>query len=529
MKRQSTARGGVLVLAAATAGGCNLIFGITAGEPSPTTSSSGSSTSSSGSTSSSSSGAGGAGGAPSFTVTPDTTTLLSQTTLTFHTTVPAATWKVVEAGGGAVTPAGAYTAPLVEGVYHLEADGAAGAQAQATVTVKRARADVTLVSTGALDTATGHGTQSHVVYAEGAGQWWLFHDPAGSAELATAHSGDFLTWSAGASLTLPQGHSADGRDLAVAYRALNGHDVVHVTQGSGSAPGLGRYHVRATLGAAQVAFGQPQTINTGGAGSPDGSATVILPTGLVIDSTGYEPTPTTPPLSPCGYGDVDVYTSAVVDDGTTSFDSVAFGEQVLWCVGNKVEARQLLAAFDTAVQLFADGDHNPPINVLMNVRSSSNGAWTPYEPPGGSAVTPPSVFQSGMDLGLNEWTAAVAGGKVHAVRRVGGGFEHRVMATMGTWTDGGAIFAEATLPDGGLFLAPYGDGLVLVALSDDGGARVRYAAFDGATWSTWATLTDAPAGRSYLGGYAPGGGQKPAVIWTQTAGTSFAIAGFQLP
>jgi hypothetical protein len=449
---------------------------------------------------------------------------------------------VREAGGGTVVSQGtaqaAYTAPAVAGTFHV--DATSGAQhAEASIDVKTSVTPVTIVPKDAVSTATGHGTQSHLAFAPASG-WWLFHDPGTDPHsLVTLRSTDFATWMPGGSTSLPYPHTSDGRDLSVAYRSLNGHDVVHITQVYLNG-GRGRYHVRGVLTAQGITFDTPADNSGNGplAGViPDGTATVILPNGTVIDGTGEETTPHTLPIG-CGQGDLIVHTSPVMDDGTTSFSMVTFDELVLWCVGSFSEAHQLLALEDgVAIHLGADND--PPGNVFANVRNGSR-TWLPVEPSGmdSGAVQPPYVFSTGTAFGdRNDWTGCVWQQGVRAVHRsLDGSFEHRKM-TMdqdagSTWDPGGGIPSNpATLPGAGLVLLPYHDSLLLLALS---AGHVLYA--DIASLSpTWATLCDVPSQSFYLSGFAPASGAQPAVIWTQPdgfgadGGSNFAIAGALLP
>jgi hypothetical protein len=541
-----------MALAPAAVGGCNLIFGVTGGTRASLTGSGGgggqattSGTNSTGSSTTSgtvigaSTGTGGNGAG--ITVMPAAVTLLAQTTLTFMASGAGidggagVTWSIDEAGGGSITPqGGTYTAPIASQVFHVRATLGAD-YGEAVVTVQETAMPVTIVGTGAVATATGHGSQSHLAYAEGAGEWWLFHDPAGSTDLATRHSKDFASWSDGASVSLPSGDSGDGRDLSVAYRSIAGADVIHVSQGYGSDGNVGRYHLRAIASPGAIAFGTPRVINSGSSAMPDGTSTVILSTGLVIDSTGYQATPQAPPLGPCGSGDVDVYTSGTLDNGSASLDNMMFPAvpKVLWCVPSYTEARQLLAVADVAVHLYVDGtDQQTPTELFASLRSSA-GQWTPVE--AGSTPTPPlPVFSvPGETYDRDDWVGAVFGGNVHVVRRVSqsGTFEHRIVSTANTSVPGpSAIPAWPTTPATGLALLPYGDGLVLLALDANAASNVVYAAFDGTTWSSWQTLCNlGGASGTWLSGYAPGSGAKPAVIWTQAAGASYAIAGALLP
>jgi hypothetical protein len=555
MKRWS----GGLVALACLAAGCNLIFGITGGTPGTTSSgttggggaaSSSSASSSRASTSATTSGGGG-GQAPALEISPASADLLALTTLTFTATAggkPAAvTWSVVDPGGGTVTsPGGVYSAPQVDGTFHVQAT--LGSQTkQANVTVHTTAAPTLLVSTGELPTATGHGSQSHLAYAEGTAEWWLFHDPAAGGQLATLFSSDgFMTWQPGESINFaPEpGPDGDGRNLSVAYRSLGGHDVVHVSQGYFSPPDggtstQGRYHIRGILSAGHVAFGPPESINSLGASdpwsAPDGCVTAILPDGRVLDSSGVVGTGSLNPpasLGPCGVGDAEAFTSVGKDDGSSPFNSAAFSPTVLWCVPGVLGSHQLLTVGSDAILLFDDGGSAPPGNVLVG--TYQNGAWSPAQPnvdDAAAAMIPPSAFASGASIGFDDWTGAVQNGAVHVVRRTDSGFDHAILPSVGgAWMPGGSIEPLSTLPDSGLFLAPYGDGLILVALSPDDGSQLVYTYYDGSTWSMWSFLTQPSSDqRNYVSGYAPASGAKPAVIWTVTEGQSYGIGGLLLP
>jgi hypothetical protein len=487
------------------------------------------------------SGGGGASSTGGFTVTPMTTTLLAYTTLAFSAgSGSQVTWSIVENGGGKVTPQGTYTAPADAGTFHLQASSG-GQTATATITVVKTATPVTIVASDALATATGHGSQRHLAYAHAAGQWWLLHDPSSDKHhLATMYTSDFVNWTPGSGLYLSKSHSSDGRELSVAYRSLNGYDVLHITQGYDDQQ-RGRYHIRAVVTNGNIQFGNPLDVNGGAGVMPDGAATAILSNGLVVDGTGQLPTPPAPPLG-CGQGDFNVYTSTVKDDGATDFSMpTAFNQdQVLWCVGGFSEARQILAIGNVAVHLGADTD--APSNVLTNLRpdvapDAGTTAWLPKEPygqPDAGLVPLPAVFQPTMtSFDRNDWTSAVWGGTAHAVRRAeNGAFEHRVMSMVASgpsWQPGGGVSTLQTPQGSGLFLGPYADSLLLLAISDDG--YVEYAAYDDTgAWSPWQKLCSVPPSTVYLSGFSPDLGAKPAIIWTQPAGDAgFAIAGALLP
>jgi hypothetical protein len=340
----------------------------------------------------------------------------------------------------------------------------------------------------------------------------------------------------------------------VSHALLGGNDVVHITQGFYSAPNgpLGRYHVRAVLEGKQATFGTPAqaesyaspTTNTPGTAG-DGSATLILPNGIVVDSGGYETTAdfclNGQSTGSCGGADSAVFTSDTPDDGApVTLQQVG---TVLWCTSSMAE-RQLLALGNTAIALYPDGGNVTPSNVLMNHRDPTSGTWSPLSSTVcGGGYTETKVFaDNDTGFGLDDWSATVAGGTVHAVRRLSDGtFEHRIMdPTAFTWGPGAALVgpppALGTLQDSGLFVAPYGDGLVLLALSNDH-SSILYTAYGASagTWSGWLPLTTTVTLPTYLAGYAPPVAsvltwQKPAIVWTQpVAGSSYGIFGLQLP
>jgi hypothetical protein len=476
-------------------------------------------------------------------------TLLANTTLNFSAGPGTpVTWSIVEAadaGPGMVTAQGAYTAPPNAGTYHLRASSG-GHTATAAITVVKTVTPVTIVGTGELPTATGHGSQRHLAYAQGTGQWWLFHDPTSPTNvLAATYSNDFGNWTSGGNVALTNDTSGDGRDLTVAYRSINGHDVVHISQGYHYQK-LGRYHIRALLKSGAIQFENPIDINYDESGQsiPDGPATAILANGLVVDGTGQTTTPDAPPLM-CGFGDFNVYTSAVLDDGTTNFSQLsAFNQdQVLWCIGSISLARQILVLGNVAVHLAADGE--PPANILTNLRpdvppDAGVTAWLPVEPYGqadAGTVPLPAVFAtpSNFYFDRNDWTAAVRNGVAHAVLRTQNGtFEHRIMsmdASGPNWQPGGTFSSTLSTPPGsGLVLVPYADSLLLLAISSDG--HIEYSAYDdiSTSWSAWVELCMVPSSANYLSGFAPESGPKPAIIWTEAAGDAgYGIAGALLP
>lgn len=472
-------------------------------------------------------------------VTPKVASTLADTTVRFAGAVAGSvdtgfTWSVVDANGGTITADGVYRAPTSAGVYHVRATSHVNPDrtADATITVATSAAPVVIASAGTVAFAVGQPTQTHLVHATGAGQWWLFYDDsAAPTKVHTQYSSDFATWTAGDDLTLPEPNVGDGRALGVAYRALGGHDVVHLSQ-PGTDPMTLRYHTRALITPGAIAFGTPESF-AAAANLNDGTASVITSGGRVIDATGLQGTPPVPDIGNCGYGDVVTWESTMLDTGLVGF-ATAWAEHVQWCVQNTVNARQLLADGETVYELYVDGvDGGKPVDILMNVRYP-DGTWLPLPIPG-TTVRPydafPELPAQGMELA--DWMAAIHGGKVHLVRRLGGTgdvYQHRIFDPLArTWSSGTPIPAQASVPGSGLYLAPYGDGLLLVAIAADVDSRIRYSYWDRSTWSAWRTLIAGPANRTTLGGATPDDGTAPALVWTQPDVGVFKIAGARLP
>lgn len=423
---------------------------------------------------------------------------------------------VVWSGDG-VDADGTFHAPATTGpaVVHATADGVT-VDALITVTTN---ASPQVATTTALANASGMAQQTHLLWAAERGEWWLFTQ-AGSA-IATMHSADFASWSAGPSVDL--GHpSDDGRNLTLADAVLGGTHVVHLSAGWNDSNTRGRSHVKATLGAAGLVFEAAEDINKGGAIDPDGPAVAITGSGLVVDASGWDQTPQAPPLSPCGDGDAEIYSSAAPDTGATSFATMAFTKRVIWCVPNRVDARYLYADGETLYHVYEDGGDEPdPSELIFQIRHA-DGTWTPSN--GTTHDKPPAVFPDGT-FQIENWTVRRIGDALHAVLRTSDGALHHAMLPLGgeTWTP---LAAPPSIGANGhgMMVAAYGIGMILVEF--DGSGVPTYAFWDGATWSAWTPLAVFGAARDYLAG---ADGPRPALIWTQTGIGGLGIQGLVLP
>ena len=151
---------------------------------------------------------------------------------------------------------------------------------------------------------------------------------------------------------------------------------------------------------------------------------------------------------------------------------------------------------------------------------------------------PPLIFVNDAPdaYDLDDWTAGVQYGKTVPRRapprhRQVRAPDHDHPRSLRDPPPGATIQGADDAPHlGASSSVPYNDSMLLLALSSDNGHSLLYAAYDGENWSPWAPLlTDSSADWSFLSGFAPEMEAKPAVVWTETASSGYAIAGTRLP
>lgn len=443
------------------------------------------------------------------------------------------TWSSDPATAATIDADGVFVAPELDGDYIIRATSVAdpSVSAMTTIRVTRALTPAVAANTGTITNGTGMAHQNHLVHAVEHGEWWLWYETSeDTTHLRTRRSTDFITWNEGASLSLGKTHGNDARNIAIADRIINGNHVVHISVGFIDSD-LGRKHVRATLPGGSCVFGAAVQTNTGGSTEPDGPAVVITDAGQVVDGSGWDQTPQTPPLTPCGDGDVEIYVADALETGTTSFDAMTYTKQVIWCVDVRVNARVLLSDGETLYHIYDNGGKDPtPKNFFFSLRRA-DGTWLPVQD---TYTPPPEVFASAVETDINDWNARIIGAQIHAVRRNGSEsdtLEHRIF-TLGSeddWAAGQPIDLSASTTGSGVYLTPYGEGALLVQIAAD---QLVYSFWDGDSWSPWNAL-DVPSGtRSFIAGSTPPtGNERPAVMWmeTETATGASVIVGSVLP
>ena len=368
---------------------------------------------------------------------------------------------------------------------------------------------VTLASVGAISSATGLAQQTHLVWASHSARWWLFWlDPAQPLQLQASWSSDFVSWTLAGPLVLPLPHGNEAANFSVAYADLGGVDVVHFALGGHDTATGNRVHghVRATIVGASITYGSVSPLSSVSDptfADPDGPATIVAADGTVWDASGWAGT---------APGGETVWASAAPDVGGAWSGSFLV-QEVLASTPNPVNARTFATATGgPLLALWELGDQQPNPTRL---------GWTQYV--SGTVWIPSNVVFNASTQSANDWDAVPVGpNDVRLVRRrIDGAFEHASFT--GSWGSFDAPPADPGLAGSGIVLLTDGKRVGLVAIGSDAAASVRMVVWDGAAWGAWKTLEGTTAGRGFLSGWSSPG--HAAVIWTEVAGSSFAIVG----
>ncbi len=399
----------------------------------------------------------------------------------------------------------------------------------ATIEVTQSISPMPIAMTPSVLTPSGFPNQTHGFFSDRTKAWWYFYAAPEPGQLVHAlTSTDFVTWTAGP--TLDTGHDIgnNGGNFSLAHRVIADHEVIHLTQ-SYELPSRGRTHARAELTASGLVFGAVTNPNAGGQlQSPDGPAVMITEAGAVIDASGYDFTPPTGPLSPCGDGDAELYTATQTETGTTSFDAMTYDKTVLWCSNNRINSRWLASDGDTLFYLYEDGaQDSQPVNILFDVRRA--GVWVPDETT--IKTTPPAAFSSDVSFPLVDWTALVHDRTLLAMRRLPTGLtevRYLDLDAPTAFTGSTQLFTNDAKGGSGIVMVPYGTGVVAVELTSNPAnnfSALEYCFWDGSSWTAWHPLIAVDAVRDAIAGVAGGVDGRPAITWAENGG----IMGVALP
>lgn len=364
-----------------------------------------------------------------------------------------------------------------------------------------------------MTTATGHATQSHLIYAVNSARWWLFYLTS-TQTLATAYSSDFVTWTTGATLTLSSPHLSEGRNFGVVYKNISSTDVVHIHLFYKNSNTVRQnWHVRCTISGTTATFGTETQIPQTATGSLAGFGTDGCNTAIASDNSIYLSQWCT---TGNGFGDDDVAKSTNVDSGTAwtaGFASTTTTESV----ASATSSRQLLPlATGNMVELHDSGS---TYQTPTQVRSTK---WTT------SWSTPIDVFGSTVAISENDWCAVrVNDTDIHAVRRSGSNtYDHR-RYNASTWAAGATVATQTSKAGAGVKLVSDGTDVYLVIVDSDAANTVRYCKWTAAagTWGAWSAVETSTQVRGFLTGYPALVGTTIGLVWTQTNGSNFDLVG----
>ncbi len=356
--------------------------------------------------------------------------------------------------------------------------------------------------------AAGAAQGSHLHYAKNAGVWVFFLiDAAHPDRLSARVSPDFITWSDGGTLGLPEPHPADGRSFAVSYADLGGKDVFHLALSlQATVANRSHFHARATIAAKAVVFETPVELGrtTGDLPllDPDGPSVAVIANGTVLDASGWHSLPEG------NYGDAFMWTSTAVDNGA-SWTSGFASPTNMKVVPSAVNARLLLPTAFGAIALWEDGETDPNPKGIDAA-----------ELKGGSWAAPRSAGFASDGYNINDWSAAVdpTTGVVHVVRKAGK-LEHRIFDG-NAWTTGSALPPASLSPGDGVVVVADGD-TVSAFVVDGAVARTTLSA---SGWSAWTEVVAADASKRRSGLAGRGGPGGVALAWTETQGSRIHLA-----
>jgi hypothetical protein len=400
-----------------------------------------------------------------------------------------------------------------------DAGDAADAEAQAPPTEI-----VLLGDAGSVAAVTGNAQETHLVFATNSSRWWLFYIDDNVNVLETMSSPDLLTWTPGAALPLPVGNAGEGRNVSVAYQAFGTTDVLHIATSLLEGVSRSVYETRATVVGDAITFGTPialpYTNNTSDAdaddcGGPDGPSVAIGADGHVYVVTAWNNQE-----SNCNS---TVYTSTGIETGVSSITAFTTAAPQNYDVSNATFTHQILA-FASNIMLVG-WDSGDMTNVQW--ADETAGAWQSQNP----------LFMASTPQLANDWSMCrIDDDHVYAVRRraapTDGGdgpssvYELAVWDSASSgWIPGTPPASDPGSPGNGVVLLAHGTTLLAAAIGTDLLGSVRYATYEGGTWSAWTNITTTSAARHYLAGSGCGDLAHPTLLWTEGTGAPYSIAG----
>ncbi len=377
---------------------------------------------------------------------------------------------------------------------------------------------------------TGHGNQSHLVYATVQQRWWLLYTDSKTATVVKSLVSNSMdpagVWSAGTdSPAFPSSRAMsanDRRNLAVAFvlNSINSNDAAHVSVGIGpTGTNVHGYieHVRATF-----TGGSSITWDGGGWAELDASSSSIwasvkgnalgVGTGGVIHEAGNS-------MSIVNGGG-NSYARLSTNADTTSTWTTGFGASAqIEAVANIVNSWAFAPLAGGAMLCVYEngGAADPNSTGLDYVKYSSGTTW----PTGAAAATGNGTTSQD----LNDWClCGVDATHVFCVRRSGSDtFDMRMYS--GSWSSKAAPPTQSHLAGSGIFLATDNADSVWMVIIDSTGNAIKWNKYSISkdSWGTWSTLATSVAAIGYVSGCPIVSNNQVAVIYTVVNGSNYDI------
>ena len=383
--------------------------------------------------------------------------------------------------------------------------------------------------------ATGHGNQSHLIYAANQQRWWCFVITSQTATNVASYvssSNDLTsaTWSAGANacpafLNSRAMTSSDRRNLGVLGLTIGSTDAAHLSVGIGTAPSGTGYvqNIRCTFTGANTitwdaAWVEAASTYTATWDAVKGNCVAAGSSGFVhvgslVYIDGQNPQVAISINADTGPTWTNSWDAPVaVETVTTTCDVIAFAQ---------------MSAAAAMVAVYSNGAVSAPNNTGVHYNTYASGtSW----PTTGAA----DVGHGTSTQDQNDWVlVAVDGTHIYSIRRSGANsFDWRKFDGVSAWsTPSNGVPNQNHLAGSGLFACPDGSGnFYLFVLDSASNIPVQYVKCSGAggatpTWGSWTQLTGAGGtARNYISGCPAVGNNQVGVIFTAVNGSNYDVA-----
>jgi hypothetical protein len=374
-------------------------------------------------------------------------------------------------------------------------------------------------SSGGISDGPGRPTQTHLVYATGSAQWWLFYIDDTASALRTASSPDLVHWTSSTPVVLPM-PLPYGTSFSVATSEIAGVDVIHVALGY-TIPLDAHYHVRATITGTTITWGAVAEVGcstTSTIMAHDGPAVVIDSAHHVYDITSAYNDNNACTGTDGFYGNMDGTLSTNPDQGS-AWNPAFTVPSFINFAPNHIQAHWGAPTTTGVLMVQTNGAAADPASNLTNLWSSMwNGAgWTQIV-----GVFSPDLVAA---LDANDWGAVhIRDDDVRVVLRTSD-TGYRWFAYNGAaWVEpAAAIPPQASIAGSGVFAATDGTSMWLFVVAADAANTLRSIKFDGTAWGSWTDVETSMHQRRYLAGYSTVSNGTIALSWTQPNGGTFDI------